>query len=303
MRTPLQSCGVSLGHEQTAVANGQGEARRAAHCFDGRRRRCSLGRAGNPQLAPVVRKRDLPWVHDSRRKVAAMANARLRGGVPALSAIIDRLALFHGDQPGLPSTDPFELILLENVAYLASDNRRAEALDHLRNAVGTQPEAILRASHAALEAVTSGILKGTSATKLRRCAEIAVGVFEGDIAGIMSKPSQAAKRDLQQFPGVGEPAAEKILLFAAGEPFLAPDSNGLRVLVRLGIIEEAKAYSSTYARARIAAAALGPDPGKLQAAHCLLRVHGRQLCKRSRPRCGACPLVADCVHGRAHQAD
>jgi hypothetical protein len=55
---------------------------------------------------------------------------------------------------------------------------------------------------------------------------------------------------------VGEPGAEKILLFAGRQALLAPESNGLRVLVRLGLVREEKSYAKTYAASREAAKGL-----------------------------------------------
>ena len=49
-----------------------------------------------------------------------------------------------------------------------------------------------------------------------------------------------------QFPSIGEPGAEKILLFARVYPVLGLDSNGVRVLTRLGLVVEAKSYAATY---------------------------------------------------------
>ena len=44
-----------------------------------------------------------------------------------LPKVIARLAKFYGKPKPPITTDPFELILLENVAYPVSDERRAEA--------------------------------------------------------------------------------------------------------------------------------------------------------------------------------
>jgi endonuclease-3 len=206
------------------------------------------------------------------------------------------LAAYHGTPPRPPSSDPFELVLFENVAYLARDDRRLQAFAHLKSTIGTEPAALLGATTEALEAVTSwGILKGTSAAKLRRCAAIAIDEFQGDLSGLVQEPTSRAMRVLQRFPGIGEPGAEKILLFAAGRPFLAPDSNALRVMVRLGLVQEEPSYARTYAGARSVAAALGSDPALLQRAHGLLRVHGQTLCRRQ-PDCHSCPLRAVCPY-------
>jgi hypothetical protein len=45
---------------------------------------------------------------------------------------------------------------------------------------------------------------------------------------------------LKRFPGIGDPGAEKILLFIHSYPVMALDSNGTRVLCRVGFSEEQK---------------------------------------------------------------
>jgi endonuclease III len=75
--------------------------------------------------------------------------------------------------------------------------------------------------------------------------------------------------------------------------------SGLRVLVRLGYGHEAKSYAATYRSAQEAAAVqLPPDVKKLTRAHLLLRHHGQTLCRRSKPRCEACPVADVCVYYR-----
>jgi endonuclease III len=209
------------------------------------------------------------------------------------------LAEHHGSAPVLPTLDAFELILWENVAYLASPARRLEAFAILEERIGTSPAAILKASRSALEAVTSrGILKGAFAAKLRECARIAVEDYGGDVGGALRAAPSRAKRILRSFPGIGEPGADKILLFAGLGNELAPESNGLRVLVRLGLLRDEGSYSRTYAASRRLAEELPKDSRSRGLAHLLLREHGQVLCRRSRPRCDACPLQARCAHAR-----
>ena len=220
-----------------------------------------------------------------------------------LADAVDKLAAYHGAPPEPPSSDPFELVLYENVAYLAPDHRRLEGFEQLRATIGTRPEALLAATTEELEAVTSqGILKGTSAEKLHDCAEIALTEFGGDLSHVIREEPAVAKRALRKFPGIGEPGAEKILLFAADRPFLAPDSNGLRVLIRLGFVKEESSYARSYASAQAAAASLGSDVAALRQAHGLLRLHGQTLCRRSMPLCEFCPLRADCEYARTERS-
>ncbi|HTO76957.1 MAG TPA: DUF1801 domain-containing protein [Thermoanaerobaculia bacterium] len=203
----------------------------------------------------------------------------------------------YGKLAGPPTSDPFELVLWENVAYLASPGKRREAFEQLRKTVGTTPAAIAGAPDGLLEKVTArGILWKAFAEKLRACARIALEEHGGDLAAVVRGPLPAAKRALRAYPGIGEPGAEKILLFAGRDALLAPDSNGLRVLARLGFAREEKSYAKTYAAARDAAKALPPAVRAMQKAHLLLQEHGRALCKRTAPRCEACPLTRKCAY-------
>jgi endonuclease III len=213
------------------------------------------------------------------------------------------LRQYYGSPAQLPTANPFELILLENVAYLSSPARRREAFELLRRTIGTEPIDILAAESQALEDVTAkGILKRTFAAKLRQCALIAVDDFGGDLGSVIKGPLESAKRALRSFPGIGEPGAEKILLFTGQQALLAPDSNGLRVLVRLGLVREEKTYARTYAASREVAQPLSTDPGVMQEAHLLLQQHGQTLCKRSVPHCEACPLAPSCAYAAANRA-
>ncbi|MBI2839593.1 MAG: DUF3810 family protein [Acidobacteria bacterium] len=219
-----------------------------------------------------------------------------------LGEAVKALRRHYGPPAPLPTTAPFELVLWENVAYLAPPARRREAFELLRSTIGTNPTAILAATRRALERVTAhGILKSTFATKLTECARIAIGEFGGDIGPATRGPIAAAKRALRSFPGIGEPGAEKILLFSGQQPLLAPESNGLRVLVRLGVVQEQGSYARTYAASRAVAEGLSTDPKVMQEAHLLLQQHGRTLCKCTLPRCEVCPLARICAYARGEK--
>jgi len=218
-------------------------------------------------------------------------------GLPIdIDLVADALRAHYGALPPIPTTDPFELILLENVAYLAPPDRRVAAFQLLKREVGTSPADILAASDAALERVTAhGILKARFAAKLRTCATIAAGSFGSDLGPVVFGPLQAAKKALRRFPGIGEPGAEKILLFAGAQTLLAPDSNALRVLARLGFIQEEPSYPRMYAASRLVERSIGANAGKMLEVHQLLQHHGQILCKRTAPACHSCPLATRCA--------
>ena len=151
-----------------------------------------------------------------------------------LTSLVERLHKQYGDPVAPPPTDPFGLILWEQVAYLANDERRAEA-----------------------------------------------------------------RRTLNRFPMIGEPGADKILMLTRTHPVLALDSNGLRVLVRVGYGEEGKSYATTYRNVQKALApVIRPDFDWLIAAHGLLRRHGQVRCTHAAPGCTGCCLRKKCGYAR-----
>jgi endonuclease III len=142
-----------------------------------------------------------------------------------------------------------------------------------------------------------GIMADRFAEKLCKCAKVVLEDFDGDLRPVLRWPAAKAKKAIQRFPGIGDPGAEKILLFSRSHPILALESNGLRVLLRIGCGEEKKSYSTTY-RLVQKAAVNGLDNGfsGLIAAHLLLRRHGQELCRRAAPQCNQCRLAADCEY-------
>jgi len=220
-----------------------------------------------------------------------------------LPQVVQRLQAHYGKQKPPKLDGPWEMILWENVAYLADDARRQQAFQTLKKRIGTKPEQILSASDDALLEVTRhGILPEKFADKLRTCAKIVLEEFDGDLRPVLELLLAKAKKALKRFGGIGEPGAEKILLFTRTQPILALESNGLRVLLRLGFGEEKKSYATTYRLAQKAAEdGLDMDCNWLIEAHLLLRRHGQELCRRSEPACQECPLATDCTYYRSHK--
>jgi endonuclease III len=59
---------------------------------------------------------------------------------------------------------------------------------------------------------------------------------------------------------------------------------------------QVKSYSTTYRLVQKAVEeGLEKEYSWLIQAHLLLRHHGQELCKRTKPECQKCPLAADCI--------
>lgn len=221
-----------------------------------------------------------------------------------LSKTIKSLARHYGEPDPPVSRDPFELVLYENVIYMGTDDKRAAAFAALKKKIGTRPKQLLDASnHALLEITKMGsIVPVASAKKLRLIAELGHYIFKDDVTSILKLPPKDAKKGLMKFPSIGEPAAEKILLFCGAHPVLGMDSNALRVLLRLGYGEEKKSYSATYKSVQAAVASELPHSCEdLIPVLQLLRQHGKELCKTNNPHCDECPVRLRCDYGISGQ--
>ena len=153
-----------------------------------------------------------------------------------LPRLLDTLRRQHGPLSPPPARTAFELVLWEKVAYLASDERRAAVFAQFRN---TSALPRRRSSHAnrslIIEILTAGGMNAVErASNIIATAELIVGEFDGSLDAVCAGPLAEAKKQLKRIRGIADPGAEKILLLTHTHPVLGLDSNGLRVLTRLG---------------------------------------------------------------------
>jgi endonuclease III len=215
----------------------------------------------------------------------------------ALPVLLDQLERLYGAPSRPLPRRALEWILWENAAYLVPDERRAQAWRALRKRTRLRAEGILALPRRELQQIAAlgGMQPDRRVTKWITIAELVQDSFDGDLEPVLGQPVAKARRALQRLPGIGRPGADKILLFTGTHAVPALESNGLRVLTRLGHVREATSYDRTY---RDAVAVLEPHAGRgcpwLIRAHQLLRTHGQELCKNNIPRCDECPLEAGC---------
>src|SRR5262249_31011659 len=108
-------------------------------------------------------------------------------------------------------SDPFEVVLWENIAYLADDEERRQAFDELRRRVGLSPAAIAKAPMGVLLAITrlGGIHPELRADRLKEAADIAIKECNGDVLGALKTLPLAKARALaKKFPAIGDPGAD-----------------------------------------------------------------------------------------------
>lgn len=218
--------------------------------------------------------------------------------MPNLSKLLAGLKRHYGEPKLPPAKGPFELVLWENACYLLSDERRAVVFNGLRDQVGLNAAALGKADQAVLLplAKLGGMRPETRVFRWREIARITQSQFAGNLDGILSGPFAAAKKALLQFPNIGAPGAEKILMFCGMAPGLPLEWNGLRVLTRVGYGRSGKNYGAMYQSVQ---EAIRPElprgAAAISRAHLLLREHGKKLCRNSAPLCHACPVDQLCA--------
>ena len=214
-----------------------------------------------------------------------------------LPKLLDKLEKFYGPQEPCWPVDPYEFIVWWHCGYPASDKTCAKGWEKLKAEVGIDPDELLAATPRKL---TEALKAGGMVPELRaqRLKEVAMRVqdqFGGDLRAGLVGPIAEARKTLKKFPGIADPGADRILLFAGISPVAAVPSNCPHVLVRILRGKERESYGVNY---RIAQEAIAELPETFDArtrAYLLLKRHGQEVCKSAKPKCGDCPVSAHCA--------
>lgn len=216
-----------------------------------------------------------------------------------LAKILDVLEKRYGKPKPPHPTDPYEMLVYVICGYPASDAACIKGYEALRKEVGLTPDELLGAPEAKLAAIMrlGGIVPELRAQRLKEVAGLVKHVFGGNLRATMKKPLPEVRKALKQFPTIGDPGTDKIILFSGTAPIAAVPSNCAHVPTRLGFGEETKNYAASYGSSQEAIRAeLPPERASLLRAYLLLKQHGQQTCKSNRPRCEECVVSADCLY-------
>ncbi|MGB2669573.1 MAG: hypothetical protein WA621_10805 [Candidatus Acidiferrum sp.] len=228
----------------------------------------------------------------------------------ALLRILGKLEKHYGVQAAAGPSDPYEMVLFVNCGYPATDASCTKGFEPLREEVGTKPDKILKVPSAKLAKLTreGGMFPELRAERLKLIARITNENFGGHLKWALEKlmkdektPSEKrlrrVKNALKEFPVIGEPGADKILLFSGMAPVAAVPSACTGVPQRILFGHEDKNYGKGYRAAQEAIVAEVPENfAARQRAYLLLKKHGQEICKRTKPKCEICPVSAMCAY-------
>ena len=179
----------------------------------------------------------------------------------------------------------FAMLVRQTCGYPASDEACAKGWDALEKSVGTSAEAILEAPKSKLvKAMRAGGI--VPELRAKRLVEIAKKADAADLS---------SRAVLKKLPTIGDPGADKILLFTRKEAIAAVPSNATQVTERLFGLSGS--YAQVYRASQKALDAELPKTTDARVrAYLLLKRHGQTICKRSRPQCELCPLTRECAY-------
>jgi endonuclease-3 len=212
--------------------------------------------------------------------------------------LLDDLEAFHGPlEPAWP-TDPYLFLVWWYCGYPASDSACSKGWESLNRGIGTGIEQLLAASPASLAKALKpgGMVPEIRAMRLKELAARVKDHLGGDLRGALAGPIAQARSTLKKFHSIADPGADRILLFAGLAPVAAVPSNCPYVLVRIQRGLERENYGVTYREAQEAIAAEVPEKFDARIrAYLLLKRHGQEICKSSKPKCEQCPVRSACA--------
>ena len=200
----------------------------------------------------------------------------------------------YGPQRWWPSDSRFETIvgaiLTQNTAWPNVER----ALANLKVAGALSPARIRELAQDELAALirSSGYFN-TKARKLKAFADVLGQRHYDDLDHLFDQEPRALRRELLSIYGIGEETADDIMVYAAHMPSFVIDSYTVRILSRLGIIEEKQRYHAVQA---LFHDNLPPDAGLFNEYHALLDRHAKETC-RKQPLCRDCCLLSLCPTG------
>ncbi len=218
--------------------------------------------------------------------------------VASLPKLLDKLETYYGKQAPCWPVDPYEFIVWWHCGYPASDASCTKGWNELKGEIGIEPRELLAATPRKL---ASALKSGGMVPELRaqRLKEIAMRVqdeFGGELRAGLAGPLSGVRKILKKFPGIADPGADRILLFAGISPVAAVPSNATQVLARILQGREHETYGVNYREAQRAIVSEVPETLDARTrAYLLLKHHGQETCKRTNPKCEKCPVNSSCA--------
>jgi endonuclease III related protein len=187
-----------------------------------------------------------------------------------------------------PARTPFEVIVGAILTQSTAWANVERAIANLRYAQLLTPSAMLRVptSRLAAQVRPSGYFR-QKAKKLKAFVRFLHTVYGGSLKRMFRTPTPELREKLLSVHGIGPETADSILLYAGNHPVFVVDAYTHRIFGRHGITDGKPDYEKVRA---LIEASIPQQPELFNEFHALIVNTGKNWCRKSAPRCEACPL-------------
>lgn len=187
-----------------------------------------------------------------------------------------------------PAQTPFEVIVGAILTQSTAWANVERAIANLRAARLLTPSAMLRVRPSKLAALVrpSGYFR-QKAKKLSAFLRFLQTRYGGSLRRMFQTPTLALRQELLSVHGIGPETADSILLYAGNHPVFVVDAYTHRILGRHGITNGKADYENVRA---FIESSIPREPQLFNEFHALIVNTGKNWCRKSAPRCEACPL-------------
>lgn len=199
------------------------------------------------------------------------------------ASILSMLAERYGMQAPshLDRPDPFRVLVGAMLSHRTRDEMTDLAADRLLSTYGSVEELASAPLKDIMRLIRPVGFYRQKAKRIKQVARLLLERYGGRVP--------RRREELMELPGVGYKTADIVLSVAYGEPVVAVDTHVETVSKRLGIARWEAGYEET----RMAIEAVTP-PQMRRVVNGILVRFGREVCRKRRPRCDACPITAYC---------
>ena len=208
----------------------------------------------------------------------------------SLTEIYRHLFDAFGPQHWWPGESPFEVIVGAVLVQNTNWQNVNSAMDNLREADLLGPHALYDVAPEELEELIrpAGYFR-IKARRLRSVLEFLVERYDGSLEKMFATDLWTLREELLCVHGIGPETADSILLYAGGLPVFVVDTYTHRVFARHGWIDFDADYHTIQEHFQ---SGLAEDAALYNEYHALLVRLGKEYCRKTKPKCDACPLGA-----------
>ncbi|MBI2609021.1 MAG: hypothetical protein HYW47_05400 [Deltaproteobacteria bacterium] len=206
--------------------------------------------------------------------------------------VFDLLLKQHGPQNWWPGETSFEVMIGAILTQNTSWTNVEKAILNLKNKKILDPHKMLRVHNTQLAKLIrpSGYFN-QKANKLKNYLNFFKNKYGFFVQKMKKESVEKLRNELLEVNGIGPETADSILLYALEKPIFVIDAYTKRIFSRLSLCRESVSY---YDLQSIFMTQLPQKTSLYNEYHALIVHHGKNICKKSKPRCGDCSLQSMC---------